>query len=255
MFRSALVLIFLFIASFAYAQHSQEGIVYEIKTHIALPGINIENLNGKFKTQTDKQGHFSVPAKGGDLLVFSGMAYKTDTVVVTNLDARYFYLTPKQHQLNEVVINGKGAAAVNQSAFAQPIDPLFHNQTMTYQRNTDGPNADGSVKGGVSFRIWSNKSTENNAKKQAQLEERDRIITKIQQTFADDNISKYVPLKDQELHAFAVRYTPDIKTFTAKEFNLTTYISKCYEEFIKLSPGERLKVPVFEHTEDPVSSN
>ncbi|MEO3403557.1 hypothetical protein AAFN85_06620 [Mucilaginibacter sp. CAU 1740] len=254
MFRSALVLILLFIASFAYAQHTQEGIVYEIKTHIALSGIKVENLNGKFKTQTDKQGHFSVPAKGGDLLVFSGMAYRTDTVVVTSLDARYFYLTPSQQQLNEVVINGKGAAAVNQSAFNQRIDPLFHNQTMTYQRNTDGPYGDGSVKGGVSLRVWSNKSTENNARKQAQLEERDRNITKIQQTFSDDNIGKYVPLKNQELHAFTVRYTPDIKTFTAKEFNLATYLSKCYEEFQKLSPEEKLKVPVFEHKDDSTSN-
>lgn len=252
MFRPALILILLLITSFAYAQHSQEGIVYEIKTHIALPGIKVENLNGKFKTQTDKQGHFSVPAKGGDLLVFSGMAYKTDTVVVTNLDARYFYLTPLQQQLNEVVISGKGAGAVNQSAFSQKIDPLFHNQTMTYQRNTDGPNGDGSVKGGISLRVWSNKSTENNARKQAQLEERDKTITKIQQTFSDDNIGKYVPLKAQELHAFAVRYTPDIKTFTAKEFNLATYLSKCYDEFMKLSPEEKLKVPVFEHKEDQV---
>ena len=246
MFRFGLVLIFLFLASFAYAQqHTLEGVVYENKTHVALAGINLENLNGNFKTQTNEQGRFIIQAKVSDLLVFNGSGYKPDTVLITNLYAHEFYLDPIQHMLNEVVINGKGAVTVNQSAFKQPKDPNFHNQTMNYQRNVDGPNADGSMKGGINLRVWSNKKTENDTKKQEQLARNDKITAQIQQAFSEENIEKYVPLKDQELHSFVMRYSPDIKTFTSKDFNLASYISKCYKEFVKLSPEERLKTSVF----------
>ena len=246
MVRCRFVFIFLFLSSLAYAQQrTQEGVVYENKTHVALADISIENLNGKFKARTDKQGHFFIPAKVSDMLVLKGSGYKPDTVVLINLNAREFYLEPVRHMLNEVVINGQGAAAVNQSAFKQPIDPNFHNQTMTYQRNVDGPNADGSVKGGVSLRIWSNKKTENDARKREQEASNDKITLQIEQAFSDENVGKYVPLKGQELHSFAMRYSPDIKTFTSKDFNLATYISKCYQEFEKLSPEERSKTSIF----------
>ncbi|MDN3550126.1 hypothetical protein [Mucilaginibacter aquaedulcis] len=246
MLRLVFVFIFVFLTSFAFAQqHTLEGVVYELKTHVALADINIENLNGKFKTQTDKEGHFVIEAKAGDLLAFSGSRYKADTVLLTNLLGREFYLAPVQHMLKEVVVNAQGAAAVNQSAFKQQIDPNFHNQTMAYQRNVDGPNADGSIKGGVSLRIWSNKKTENDAKKREQQAQREKIITQIQQAFSDENVEKYVPLRGQELHSFALRYSPDIKTFTSEDFNLAKYISNCYKEFLKLTPEERLKTPIF----------
>jgi hypothetical protein len=240
------LLFFFFLVSIACAQqHKQEGVVYENKTHLSLSDITIENLNGNFKTKTDKQGRFFIHANVNDLLVFNGFGYKPDTVMLINLNAREFYIEPAQHLLNEVVINGKGASAVNQSAFKQPVDPDFHNQTMIYQRNVDGPNADSSVKGGISLRIWSNKKTEKDAKKQAQLVERDKMITQIQQAFSEQNVGKYIPLKNQELHCFVLRYSPDIKTFTSEDFNMATYISKCYKQFVTLSPEERMKSSIF----------
>jgi hypothetical protein len=246
MFRWGFVLIFLFLASFAYAQqHTQEGVVYENKTHVALAGINIENLNGKFKTQTDKQGRFIIQAKMSDMLVFNGFGYKADTVVVTDLHAREFYLDPLQHMLNEVEINGKGAGAVNSAAFFVPKDPQFHNQTMNYQRDVDRPGASGAIKGGVNLRIWSNKKTENDAKKRELEVKNDKITAQIQQAFSKESIEKYVPLKDQELHSFVMRYSPDIATFTSEDFNLALYIDKCYKEFVKLTPEERLKTSIF----------
>ncbi|OKS87877.1 peptidase associated/transthyretin-like domain-containing protein [Mucilaginibacter polytrichastri] len=225
-------------ASFSYAQHAQEGVVFENKTHVALAGITVENLNGKYKTVTDKQGRFSLTAKISDMLVLNGFGYKPDTVVVTDLHAREFYMDPLQHLLNEVEINGKGA--VNESIFKQRKDPDFHNQTMTYQRNKDG-----TVKGGINLRIWSNKKTENEAKKRELEAKNDKITAQIQQAFSKESIEKYVPLKDQELHSFIMRYSPDIETFTSEEFNLAAYLNKCYKEFVKLSPEERLKASIF----------
>lgn len=246
MFQWAVMLMVLFSASLVYAQqHKQEGIIYENKTHVALAGINIENLTGKFKTQTDKLGRFLIPANINDLLVFAGFGYKADTIMLTNLNAHEFYVDPLQHMLNEVVIYGKNASPVNQSVFKQPVDPYFHNQTMTYQRNVDGPNADGSIKGGFSLRVWSNKKAEKNAKKEELLSANERISEQSQQLFSEENVGKYVPLKDKELHSFVLRYSPGKKTFDHEDFNLAIYISKCYKEFIKLSPEERLKVPIF----------
>lgn len=248
MFRWGFIVIFSFLASFAYAQqHTQEGVVYENKTHVALAGIYVENLNGKFKTQTDKQGKFIIQAKMSDMLVFNGFGYKPDTVVVTDLRTREFYLDPLQHLLNEVEINGKGLGGVNQSAFKQPKDPQFHNQTMNYQRDVDRPGGSGAIKGGINLRIWSNKKNENDAKKRELEAKNDKITAQIQQAFSKESIEKYVPLKDQELHSFVMRYSPDIATFTSEDFNLASYISKCYKEFVKLSPEERLKTSIFEN--------
>jgi hypothetical protein len=240
MCRWCFVLIFSLIASLGYAQHTQDGIVYENKTHVALAGITVQNLNGKFKTVTDKQGRFSLSAKVSDMLVLNGFGYKPDTVVVTDLHAREFYMDPLQHMLNEVEVTGKGA--INPSIMKQPKDPDFHNQTMTYQRNTDG-----SVKGGINLRVWSNKKTENDAKKKEKQDKDDKITAQIQQAFSKESIEKYVPLKDQELHSFIMRYSPDIETFTSSEFNLALYLNKCYKEFLKLTPEERLKASIFDN--------
>lgn len=243
MCRWYFVLIFSLLASFAYAQHTQDGIVYENKTHVALPNISILNLNGKYRATTDKQGRFSIAAKVNDLLVFSGFGYAPDTVVVIDLRAREIFMDPIQHMLNEVKING--GAVANPSIMQKPKDPDYHNQTMNYQRDLDRPGASGAIKGGVNLRIWSNKKTENDAKKKEQQDKNDKITAEIQQAFSKESIEKYVPLKDQELHSFVMRYSPDIPTFTSEEFNLAAYISKCYKEFIKLSPEERLKTSIF----------
>jgi hypothetical protein len=245
MCRWCFVLIFSLIASFSYAQHTQDGIVYENKTHVALAGITVQNLNGRFKTVTDKQGRFSLSAKISDMLVLNGFGYKPDTVVVTDLHAREFYMDPLQHMLNEVEVTGKGV--INPSIMKQPKDPDFHNQTMTYQRDVDRPGGDGSIKGGVNLRIWSNKKTENDAKKREKQDKNDKITAQIQQAFSKESIEKYVPLKDQELHSFIMRYSPDIETFTSSEFNLALYLNKCYKEFLKLTPEERLKASIFDN--------
>lgn len=242
MLRYGLILSLVLLSALCRGQ-TLEGRVTEDKSNIFLNGADVQNLRTKQHVPTDKNGNFSIEARVNDLVVFSLYNYTPDTLLVTDLKPKLISLQPQTHMLNEVQVNGRSEA--NKQATTMPKDWDYHNQTMNYQRNLDGPNPDGSMKGGVNMRIWSNKKEEHEAAKRALEAKNDKIATQIQKTFSEDNISKYVPLKNPELHSFIMRYSPDIKTYTAADFNLSAYLNKCYKEFIKLPPDERTKASIF----------
>lgn len=237
MLRLSLGCFFLF-AFFTVRAQNVTGRVYEDKTHVLLANINIQNLTSKQRTITDGKGRFTVEAKLNDLIVFSGFGYQPDTLVVTDFKEREIIMIPIQHMLNEVRVNASGKA--NSKATAIPFDRDFHNQTMQYQMDDNG-----NYKGGVNIRFWASKKGEHERKKEAQMIQNDKTSLEIAQVFSEENVSKFVPLKGEELKAFVIRYSPDIKTYHSPEFNLVTYINQCYKEFVKLPEAERKKTSIF----------
>lgn len=223
-----LLILFSFVFT-AQAQQKLSGRVLENQTKIHLAGVRIQNTRTKKFTETDDKGRFSIDAILNDVLVFKNFGYETDTLLVISLKNKEVFMEPMKHMLDEVNVSGQQVQSFH------TYSPDFHNQSVVYQRDKDG-----YYKGGIAIRIWSNKKEERQQAKVAQWEftERNRLI--IDTVFGLRNLSKFVPLKGDELMAFRVRYIPSVPTYTANNFNLLQYIDSCYKVFEQL-PAEKRK--------------
>ena len=76
-------------------------------------------------------------------------------------------------------------------------------------------------------------------KKEAQLGKNEGTTQEIAKVFSPDNLKNYIPIAGQEMDNFIILYTPNINTYTASDFNLTVYIDKCYQEFLKIPKEKR----------------
>ena len=226
-----LVFIGCVITSVAYAQGVQNGTVLENKTRVVLEGIQVENKTTTKVVVTDRLGRFSIPAKTGDLLVFTGAFYRPDTVLLTNLLGREVFLTPKQTSLGEVKVTGVEIKAPA-SGYK---DPDFHGQTMVYQRDVKT----GAYKGGVAFRLHYWTKDDKKRKKEGEFIQNQKVQDEITDVFSPDNLTKYIPLTGDDMNDFILLFIPSVKTYTSTDFNLTTYLDTCYKEFMKLTPEER----------------
>jgi hypothetical protein len=213
----------------SYAQQILTAKVLENKTRIVLPNIRVHNLTNKQNTFTDTKGQFSIRASVNDILVFTGYQYQNDTLLITDLKPKEIFLEPQTNLLQQVDIF---TPEVHMGSIA---DPEFHNQTMVYQRD-----ADGHIKGGVAFRIWSNKSGEKKRAKMAKMQQNEETKLEIARVFTSNTIKQYLPLKPDEMDGFITRYIPSVKVYRANNFNLLFYLNNCYKEFVKLPPQQRV---------------
>jgi len=216
------------------AQTIFSGRVFENKTRITLRGVIVKNQSNNLRAITDESGRFSIAAKVGDLLVLSTFSYQPDTLLLTDMHDKEIFMEPQKTMLNQVTItdsSGKSSAADKNMRY---YDPQFHGQTMVYHRDKYG-----NYDGGVILRL--HYFTGDDKKKRiAQQKEENRILSEeITTIFNADNIGHYVPLKGADLDNFLLLYTPDIKTYNTKDFNLSNYLNSCYKTFLTLSPEER----------------
>jgi len=224
------ILILLLSATTSYSQNLLKGRVFELKTHIAIGGVKVENQATQQSVVTDNSGNFSIKAKLNDVLVFTVYSYKPDTIVVTNFNAREVYLQPQVLNLKEVTVRQSQDVKM-----AIPRDPDFHGQTMNYQIDPKT----GYYKGGVNARLHWDHSEEKKRQKEENLQHSDVVEDQITKIFTPETVGKYVPLKGQELADFIEMYRPTAKVYTALGFNLTVYLNNCYKEYQQLPPEKR----------------
>jgi hypothetical protein len=229
--RSLLFLIFLIPLSNAFAQKVFNARVFENKTRIPLQGIMATNQNNNQVAVTDDSGDLHIIAKKGDVLILKGFAYQPDTVLLTSLRDQEIFLVPRQNQLKQVNVTTTVMPNENTSQFK---DPEFHGQSMIFHRDTKG-----NYDGGVVFRVWYWKKQDKKIKKEADRRKEEQLREEIIKVFSPANLGKYLPLKDQEMDAFIIRYVPDVAIYSSPAFNLLVYLNSSYKEFNSLPPDER----------------
>jgi hypothetical protein len=214
----------------AFAQNIQNGIVFENKTRVALPGVMIENPNNGKHTLTDKTGKFIITAKVGDKLLFTGSFYRPDTLLITDLRPKEVFLAPKQTTLNEVKVTNVEL----KTRKGEYTDPAFHGQAVVYHRDKNG-----NYDGGITVRLhWWDKDNKKR-KKQEEFIRNEEVQDEIAEVFSADNIARYVPLKEPGLDNFILLYIPSVKTYTNKDFNLVSYLNVSYKKYLELSPDQQ----------------
>lgn len=234
MLKNLLVICFCFLGiSLANGQTAFSGRVLEDKTRIVLRSVRIENLSSKLKTISDDRGQFAILAKPGDLLVFNMFSYQPDTVLITDMHSREIFMVPKSTMLNQVNVTEGSAAKANANA-VQFYDPQFHGQPVVYTRDNKM-----NYTGGVTIRLhyW---SKDEKQKRKAEMSAKDREISEhISAIFTSLNIGQYVPLKGTDMDDFLLLYTPDVKEYTDKRFDLVPYLSACYQNWQTLTPEQK----------------
>ncbi len=235
--RTLLILLFCSVTGLTYAQSKLSGVVLEYRSDITLSGIRIENLNTHDNVYADPRGKFTIPAKKGDHICFSGLNYKPDTLYLVDLKYKEVFLLLKQNQLKEVKITG---AEVNKNAFSMP-PPLspFGGKVVRYQ--TD---AAGNPIGGLKFNIF---DSHKDARKRAQargLEIDGQRQLEIAKIFNVKNLQTYLPIKGQEMENFVILYTPDPAIWYSSKFNPMLYINDSYKKFLRI-PAEKRQSKTF----------
>jgi hypothetical protein len=147
---------------------------------------------------------------------------------------REVFMQPQTTMLNQVNItdtSGRTSQAAKNMKF---VDPDFHGQTAVYQRDDKG-----DLKGGVALRLHYFTKDDNDKKKAANLEKDRAVREQISNVFSADNISKYVPLRGEDLDDFILLFIPEVKTYSRHDFNLLTYLNECYKTWLTLTPEQK----------------
>lgn len=230
-------LIFGFCGGSVFAQSTQSGRIFELHTRIPIGGAKVENLSTHVIVTSDTSGRFTIPATRRDVIVYSALSYRTDSVAVTNLNYKEIFLESTSKQLQDVNINSNNVAVNKGASLIPPYIPPspLGGQTLLYQTNSAG-----DAVGGIKVMIPGSKDKASEARKeQAKLEANDQTEQEIKRQFSPGNLKNYVPLTGQEMDNFIVLYTPSVSVYRSREFNFTLYVNKSFEEFKKLPEDKR----------------
>ena len=244
--------LFVTISVATFAQNSLlTGRIFEYHTRIPVGGAKVENINTHVIVTSDTGGRFTIPASRRDMIVYSALSYKPDSVLVTSLNYKEIFLESTSKQLKDVNINSNNVA-VNKGAAAVPIyvppSPLG-GQTLLYQTDSQG-----NAVGGLKVMVPGSKDKAAEARKeQARLEADDKTTLEIKRKFSPNFLKDYVPFTGQEMENFILLYTPSLKVYRDREFDFTLYINNSYKEFMKLPEDQRKSTTLYKLNAPPAN--
>ncbi len=190
----------------------------------------IRNLSTKALTLTDKDGHFAIAAKIGDLISFGMAGFQTDTVYLTNLFPKNIYLRQVVNNLKPVDIT-----TAKISPFLDARDP-----DAKPARQVDMSKERGGVRLNLGFGKYRRQQA-----KIAELEENDRYNEEISKNFNPAYIRSVVKFEgnDEDMKNFMGLYRPTVDQIKAERpFNYAYYTVRAYHTWSKLPPEQR-KLP------------
>ncbi len=105
------LLLMLLVNTFFYAQDSYtlKGIVASKVDNSPLPGVTIRIAKTNTGSQTDFDGVYSIKVKVGDILEFSYLGYKAQTIIITNQKTLNVTMIEDNSVLDEIIIVGYGS--------------------------------------------------------------------------------------------------------------------------------------------------
>jgi TonB-linked SusC/RagA family outer membrane protein len=106
-----LVLFFMLVVQFAFAQQSQISGTVSDSSGESLLGVSVLKKGTKIGTQTDIDGKYTLLAANGDVLVFSYLGLQTKEVTVASENVINVILTADTEALGEVILVAQGVKA------------------------------------------------------------------------------------------------------------------------------------------------
>ncbi len=227
-----IILLLLVLAPFQLlAQNFLTGNIYDNDNRAtSIEGAAIKNLTTKAFTLADKDGHFAITAKIGDLVSFGMAGFQTDTVYLTNLFPKNIYLRIAVNDLKTVDINGVKVSPML-SGLGNPDNKPPVKQ-LDYSKE----------RGGLRLNLGYGKWRKENLKIQ-ELEENDRIQQEITKNFNAEAVKELLKFEGPDVKDFLSLYRPTVDQVKAeKPFNYSYYIATAYRAWLKL-PVDQRKLP------------
>jgi hypothetical protein len=195
---------------------------------ISLEGTSVKNLSNKLFVLSNKDGHFAISAKVGDLITFNRVGYQPDTIYLENLFPKNVYLVPDINNLKTVDIT------------STKISPYL---------NTKDPNATPSrpvdyskQRGGMRLNLGYGKFKKDAAKIKA-LEENERYQEEISKNFTEEYIINLVKFEGPGIRDFMDLFRPTVAQVKAQQpFNYAYHTAKAYRAWLQL-PVDQRKLP------------
>lgn len=229
MVKKIVLLFLLTFPTVAWAQGVLTGNVFDnTNRSSALEGAAVKNLSNKSIAVTDKDGHFAIPAKIGDLVSFGMAGYRTDTVYLINLFPKNVYLWATINSLNTVNITTSKV-----SPFLNTKDPnVKPSGLVNYSKE----------RGGVRLALGYGRYKRDQEKIQA-LMEYDHYLEEINKNFTEGFVKETVKFEGPGLKDFMQLFRPTVDQVKAEQpFNYAYYTAKAYQAWLKL-PVDQRKLP------------
>lgn len=229
MVKKVFLLFIVLIPFVVNAQGVLTGNIFEYANRsISLEGATVRNLTSKAVSLTDKDGHFAIPAKIGDLVSFGMVGYQTDTVYLINVFPKNVYLRVLVNNLNTVNIAG-----AKLSRFLDLKDPnAMPSRQVDYSKE----------RGGLRLNLGYKKFKREQAKVQ-ELEEYDQYNEEISRNFTEAFVKKLLKIDSVDLKNFIDMYRPAVyQVKSERPFNYELYTAQCYSAWLKI-PVNRRKLP------------
>ena len=205
------------------------GNIYDNDTRsINLQGVSIKNLTNKTLSISDKDGHFAINAKIGDLISFGMLGYQTDTVYLTNLFPKNIYLRLEVNNLNTVNINGTKLSPYLdlKNAEAKPAKQVDYSKE----------------RGGLRLNLGYGKFRRDQAKLQ-ELSEREKYEDEISKNFNEATIKALLKFEGPTVKDFMSLYRPTVEQVKAERpFKYDYYTAVAYRSWLRL-PADQRKLP------------
>lgn len=227
-----IILLLLIVAPFQLlAQNFLTGNIYDNENRAtSIEGAAIKNLTTKAFTLSDKDGHFAITAKIGDLISFGIAGFQTDTVYLTNLFPKNVYLRIAVNDLKNVDINGVKVSPML-SGLGNPDNKPPVKQ-MDYSKE----------RGGLRLNLGYGRWRKDQLKIQ-ELEENDRIQQEITKNFNAETVKELLKFEGPDVKDFLSLYRPTVDQVKAeKPFNYSYYTATAYRAWLKL-PADQRKLP------------
>ena len=209
-----------------FAQNALTGNIFDNDLRsLSIEGATIKNLTNKSLALSNKDGHFAINAKVGDIISFSYSGYQTDTVYLINLFPKNVYLRAQVNTLNTVNIT---------STKLSPYLDL-KNPEARPAREVDYDKS----RGGIRLAFGYGKFRKDQLKIQGLLDNQN-FEAEITENFNEETVKKAVKFEGNDIRGFLDLFRPTVDQIKAERpFNYEFYIIKAYVKWSKLPLDQR----------------
>ncbi|MBS1667018.1 MAG: hypothetical protein JST58_06560 [Bacteroidetes bacterium] len=220
---------------FALSQQWVSGKIYDTTGEIITAAITVQNVSQNKYTISNLEGSYKIPAKEGDLLLFSSSSYLRDSAFVTHfmLNAGYdVSLRERVTTLKAVTVKGLSSFQLDSINRHEGYDPFKKNRLITFDKgNYEKPRDGVGIVFSPHFFLSTKEKQQKELNKRLADEDKDAYVD---YKFSKEFVNKLTHLKNDSLNIFLKRYRPSYQFCRSASWqDMLIYVNDSYKKFMK----------------------